>query len=370
MDLYEEARNQNQKLDSDQKLWFNTVGDIVQQGGHRPDWKHVKAKLDGRIPRDFDANTIPDALIHHPTSLTVLGHLALDGEETLLDDMEEVAFGVREALIAYCADASHSMGSLLEVDAEPMDDFVDLCFQRVDFVMDRLNSLGFHARIHQNQETDRIESIHMQNDDFDVFYSFDGGISEYVRNGIAEREEQPDNQGPEREVHTIFPIFRSHIEHVDRNKGFVLMPFGEDWSDDVYDVLGEILKGEGYTAERADDANGSFIMEDIWSKINMSKFIVAEVTGQNPNVMYELGIAHTVGKPVVMISRDMDRIPFDFRHLRVLDYSGVKGTDSLRERLPKFIQAAVDEQQQRRDEALGIDVIRHRSMPYIGARNW
>jgi nucleoside 2-deoxyribosyltransferase len=51
-------------------------------------------------------------------------------------------------------------------------------------------------------------------------------------------------------------------------------------------------------------------------KINQAAFIIADVTGRNPNVMYELGIAHTLGKPVIIITQEINKIPFDFKHLR------------------------------------------------------
>lgn len=61
-------------------------------------------------------------------------------------------------------------------------------------------------------------------------------------------------------------------------------------------------------------------MEDIWTKINQAAFIIADVTGKNPNVMYELGIAHTIGKPVILITQNTKSIPFDFTHLRHFKY--------------------------------------------------
>ena len=63
------------------------------------------------------------------------------------------------------------------------------------------------------------------------------------------------------------------------------------------------------------------VMPDIWKRINAADFIIADLTGRNPNVFYELGIAHTIGKPVVLLSQSMDDVPFDVRHQRVIEYS-------------------------------------------------
>lgn len=77
----------------------------------------------------------------------------------------------------------------------------------------------------------------------------------------------------------------------------------------------------GLRCERADDIYGiSGIMQSVWESINRAQVIIADLTERNPNVFYELGIAHTLGKPVIMITQSMDYVPFDLRHLRCVVY--------------------------------------------------
>jgi len=52
----------------------------------------------------------------------------------------------------------------------------------------------------------------------------------------------------------------------------------------------------------------------------MSKVLVAELTSRNPNVFYELGLAHALKKPVVLVSAKEDDVPFDLQHIRVIYY--------------------------------------------------
>ncbi len=61
-------------------------------------------------------------------------------------------------------------------------------------------------------------------------------------------------------------------------------------------------------------------MDQVWEGINAAKVLVAELTSRNPNVLYELGLAHALRKPVVLISSNEDDIPFDVRHIRVIYY--------------------------------------------------
>jgi hypothetical protein len=62
------------------------------------------------------------------------------------------------------------------------------------------------------------------------------------------------------------------------------------------------------------------IMDQIWSGIMAAKVLVAELTSRNPNVFYELGLAHALQKPVVLISSNGDDVPFDLKHIRVIYY--------------------------------------------------
>lgn len=48
--------------------------------------------------------------------------------------------------------------------------------------------------------------------------------------------------------------------------------------------------------------------------------VVCDCTGRNPNVFYEVGIAHTLGREVILITQSHDDIPFDLRHLRYIAY--------------------------------------------------
>jgi len=76
------------------------------------------------------------------------------------------------------------------------------------------------------------------------------------------------------------------------------------------------------------------VMERIWVLINKSRLLVADLTDKNSNVFYELGIAHTIGKDVIMISQKEEDIPFDIRHLPYIIYKDDKdGRKELKQKL-------------------------------------
>jgi hypothetical protein len=125
-----------------------------------------------------------------------------------------------------------------------------------------------------------------------------------------------------------------------RTSCFIVMPFGQEWSVDVHRILAGACEAAGVRPVRGDDLfTPTDILEDIWQEINAADFVIADITGRNPNVLYELGIAHTLAKPVLILSREAADIPIDLATRRVILY-GQAGSD-WREDLAQKSSAAV-----------------------------
>jgi hypothetical protein len=117
------------------------------------------------------------------------------------------------------------------------------------------------------------------------------------------------------------PIFRGKSFKPNPNLVFVLMPFAEEFRPIYNEIIKPVVERFGLTSIRADDLYGTkAIIEDIWKLINEAKIIIADATGKNPNVFYEIGLAHAVGKEVIIISQMIEDVPFDLRHLRCFIY--------------------------------------------------
>lgn len=108
---------------------------------------------------------------------------------------------------------------------------------------------------------------------------------------------------------------------MNNKKAFVLMPFAAEFSDVYKFLIFDGLTKVGYDVKRADDIKSqNNILNDIIEGIVSSDLIIADLTGANPNVYYELGIAHTLNKKVILLTQDIDELPFDLRSYRVLPY--------------------------------------------------
>lgn len=103
---------------------------------------------------------------------------------------------------------------------------------------------------------------------------------------------------------------------------FVMMPFAAPLGDYYSKIYKPAIEKAGLRSVRADTeifATGK-IIDQIWSGINAAKVLVAELTTRNPNVFYELGLAHALEKPVVLICGNEADVPFDLKHIRVIYY--------------------------------------------------
>jgi hypothetical protein len=107
---------------------------------------------------------------------------------------------------------------------------------------------------------------------------------------------------------------------------FLVMPFSLEWSNDVHRTLSDACKAASVQPVRGDDVfTPTDILVDIWHSINGADFVIADITGRNPNVLYELGIAHTLAKPVLIISRNAADIPIDLSTRRIILYGQSEG---------------------------------------------
>jgi hypothetical protein len=103
---------------------------------------------------------------------------------------------------------------------------------------------------------------------------------------------------------------------------FVMMPFAAPLGTHYGLIYEPAIKNAGLKPVRADDdifATGK-IIDQVWAGIRAARVLVAELTSRNPNVFYELGLAHALKKPVVLVSSNEADVPFDVRHIRVIYY--------------------------------------------------
>lgn len=124
------------------------------------------------------------------------------------------------------------------------------------------------------------------------------------------------------------------------NIAFVVMQFTDEFDSLYKEVITPVCKSFGFSPVRADDIyNNGLIVDDIARSIRESALVIADITPNNPNVYYEVGYSHGIGKPTILLAeRSRDKLPFDVSGFRTIFYDNtIGGKAMVEERLRKHI---------------------------------
>jgi len=190
-----------------------------------------------------------------------------------------------------------------------------------------------------------LRSLHFGDDDYgacvgDVlgkvlrFPENQGLLDQYISDYFGETAMKPEI--------TIKPNFGIPSDQaMDESLVSVMMPFSG--FDTVYSSIKHSCKEANLTCKRADEVwETPTFMQDIFNLIYRSRIVVCDLSGKNPNVMFELGIAFTLGKDVVMIAQDVSDIPSDIKNYRGLIYNtSPDGLKAMSEELEKRLRTII-----------------------------
>lgn len=174
------------------------------------------------------------------------------------------------------------------------------------------------------------------------------GIKEYLANKnsqvtVSEFISTAHSQETPKRLISFSPqVFDVPAKPVNEKLVAVMIPFKKEF-EATFEKIKKACEGVGLECLKANDfwQNSTFI-QDIFELIFTSKIVVADFTDKNPNVFYEVGIAHTLGKTVIPISQAISDVPADLGHHRVLKYLANKeGYDELQNELTKRLKSLV-----------------------------
>lgn len=106
---------------------------------------------------------------------------------------------------------------------------------------------------------------------------------------------------------------------------FIIIPFEDSFNEYFNKIIVPAVKETGLIPIRSDKIYGTrAIIDDIFERIFKAALVIADATSKNPNVNYELGVAHALEKPTIIITQSINDVPFDYKHLRVIEYKTEK----------------------------------------------
>jgi len=145
-------------------------------------------------------------------------------------------------------------------------------------------------------------------------------IEQYVNDRFDDGAEYVSAKPADRRILFAPHVFQVPDVALEDDLVAVMMPMKAEF-DAIYNTIRTSCSESGFRCLRADDIwDESVIIQDIFNLVFRAHAVVVDFTQKNPNVMYETGIAHTLGKHVIPITQSLDDVPFDLRHHRVLKY--------------------------------------------------
>ncbi len=236
--------------------------------------------------------------------------------QTLRKLTDEVPFNISYSIVP--AKKKNISGCIIKIRSQPA-------------IIFKMKQIYPHLKVDESHYEDIIDS----NKDF---------ISEFIDSFAFETIEMPyainhylHNKMSTNELITVSPsCFKVPSRDIQPESVAVMMPFKQEY-DNVYDTIKETCRKYGFECHRADDFwNDSMIIQDIFELIYCSLIVIVDFSEKNPNVFYEAGIAHTLGRNVIPITQSIEDIPFDLNHHRHIDYTNnEEGLEKLKMKLEK-----------------------------------
>lgn len=315
------------------KLWLQKVF-MKERNRETYSNRTLKTELWGNIPNNYSPDNI-DSRLFRGERLTLLGILHIDSSTDLVEKCDKVITCIRSLLLedpSYNTVKAEILAEKLQYSKEDVALIFILIGQLGYFWNSALHGLGGLSEISIVSDESLNQYFSYEGMDILLFnFAMKNSSSSFQQIGRSTEEANSSKQ--------TISVFRKTPETLDSKLCFVLMPFSLEWSDMVYSLIKENVEKLGLKCLRADNLTGQIIIEDIWSIINECAFVIADMTTKNPNVMYELGIAHAIGKPAILITQEVSKTPFDITHLRHWEYkTDLKGHELFTKKLPRIIR--------------------------------
>jgi len=125
-----------------------------------------------------------------------------------------------------------------------------------------------------------------------------------------------------------------------RPRAFVVMQFSEPYESLYSEVIRPVAESMGFEAYRADDVyKPGIILQDIIQGIVEAEVVIADITPVNANVFYELGYAHALDKPTILLAEGRSELPFDIRSYRCIFYDNtIRGKTTVETNLKRHLK--------------------------------
>ena len=346
----------------DQRKVLQTVYEIFRRDGLWPTFQYVDAALD----RDYDLEFAPVADPLRPelvrfdpyrqpaseVSLTVRGIEKCDGAQADLELFMKMLLWLLHRQKEWRPSSPSEVEHLRLTSEEAMKEWRDVDREPTEldllkaFAMASVEGLSKFSSISEGRwEVEPADELRRLRGVSDIHQYLARRVPTVDRFGQAVPGSW-DPRGTESPVTKVASGAQRETE-VKNPYVFILMPFEESWSDQVHAAIAAACERiarmrDGVDWERADDiAEPGRITDQIIASIRRADAVVADISGRNANVMFELGFAHALGVPAIVINQEVGDAPFDIKDWRAIGYRTDQLEDA-REEIVRFLDSVLD----------------------------
>lgn len=317
------------RLNKDEELWLREVYQSQES-----DVRKIKVKLHGKISNDFDPRKIDFRLFRydHPT---LLGIWAIDPESKVFENVAQVISKIKEMIL--------KSPGIDRIAAADLAGNIGLQTQDVEVALRLMCDLGnFVGSASTNSNSGGYESINLPtgDDGYDAYLSYEN-LDNLMEEFYTWKPKQVASSGMVGLLNPPFFVGTSSNENVRQrsNTAFVIMPINPNIPEleDVYNAVQEVCQKFGISATRADlIEHQENITDVVLRQIRECEFLIADLSHERPNVYYEVGYAHALGKRPILFRKAGTQLHFDLAGFGCPEFQNVT---ALKNKLDKRFKA-------------------------------
>lgn len=322
-------------LTESEKAWLRAIRDDKESSE-----RELRLKLLGKLSDEFNPDNLPRCLIYEHRMISLIAYWHLDETDPVFDEVDAVVKAIWDCL--------QKNPSIEQITAENISQSTEMPVGVVQNAMGHINHLrNFSHGGRRSADgfgyeslsiSDGFQGISCYNNYVHIFDEMESLYAMYVQSANAQSNPFP--------TLTLREYYGSGLQQpetdgrvtIEPNTAFIIMPINSDNPEleEVNTVIKEVCMLFDIKAVRADDIEHSKRITDvILKKIRTSQHIIADLSHERPNVYYEIGYAHAVGKYPVLYCKEGTNLHFDLKDYNVPSYKGVL---DLRDKLIKRFQ--------------------------------